>query len=467
MLRRMLALVLSGILVTTQNGTELAREAWRDDGAVLTSDVSVGGQKATLAIDRKKKNLHIDQSGQSIDVPIPDDGAAMMNLQWAAYSVLAEKYKNAATPTPFKAVLGPGRILDSKVAVKPLATGGREVTVLIGERDVHVTLDKAGAVTHVTVPSAGIEVKPGSAATPTVKRAPPAGVIEEPFVIDNRGAKLGGILWLPAARPKAVPVVIIIAGSGPVDRDGNVGSMVRSDTYRQLAEALARRGVASIRYDKRGVGESTMGKKLEELSFDDYINDAAALVTMARLNGKLTGVYVFGHSEGSLIALKLAAMTKVDGIISASGAGRLVADVVRDQYDRQLSRDDMQEYDRLVAALKAGKPLQPKSEALQMIFQPALTKFLQGMFLTDPKVLASVFKGKLTVLQGDNDVQVSVDLDARPLAAAHPGSKLVVLKDVTHVLKHDAHKGTDQPSYRDPALPLDPGVVEAVVSTIR
>ena len=467
MLRRMLALVLSGILVTTQNGAELARESWRDDGNVVTSDVTALGQKATLTIDRKQKNLHIAQNGQVIDVPIPDDGAALMNLHWAAYTVLAEKFKNAATPTPFKAVLGPGRVIDAKLAVKPTATGGREVTMLLGERDVHVTLDKTGAVTHATVPSAGIEVRPASASTPTVKRAPPAGVVEEPFVVDDRGAKLAGVVWLPAKRTAKVPVVLVIAGSGPVDRDGNIGAVLRTDSYRLLAEALAKRGIASIRYDKRGVGESTLPGKLEDTSFEDFVNDAAALVTMARINDKLAGVYVFGHSEGSLIALKLAAMTKLDGIISAAGAGRPVAEVAREQYERQLSRDDMAEYDRLVAALKAGQPLNAKSEALQALFQPALTKFLKGLMLTDPKPLAAIYKGKLTVLQGDNDVQVTVDRDASPLAAAHAGAKLVVLKDVTHLLKHDAHKGTDQPSYRDPSLPIDPGVVEAVVSTIR
>ncbi|MCU1277963.1 MAG: alpha/beta hydrolase [bacterium] len=464
----MLALVLSGILVTTQNGTEIARESWRDDGSVVTSSVSGGGKKATLVIDRKKKNLHIDQEGLgAIDVPIPDDGAALMNLHWAAYTVLGEKYKDAATPTAFKAVLGPGRIVDGKIAVKPLAAGGREVTLLVGVRDVHVTLDKAGAVTHATVPSAGIEVKPASAATPMVKRAPPAGVVEEPFVIDNRGAKLGGVLWLPATRPKKVPVVLIIAGSGPVDRDGNAGGALLTDSYRLLAEALAKRGIATIRYDKRGVGESTLGGKLENLGFDDFINDAAALVTMARINDKLAGIYVFGHSEGSLIALKLAAMTQVDGIISAAGAGRPLAELAREQLERQISREDLAEYDAQIAALKAGKPLQPKSEAVGLVLQPALTKFLHGMLLTDPKPLAGVFKGKLTVVQGDNDAQLTVERDARPLAAAHPGAKLVVLKDVTHPLKRDTHKGTDQPSYRDPSLPIDPGVVEAVVSTIR
>ncbi|MCA1663347.1 MAG: hypothetical protein LC659_03605 [Myxococcales bacterium] len=92
---------------------------------------------------------------------------------------------------------------------------------------------------------------------------------------------------------------------------------------------------------------------------------------------------------------------------------------------------------------------------------------MRGMLLTDPKPLAAAYKGKLTVVQGDNDVQVTVDKDARPLAAAHAGAKLVVLKDVGHMLKRDPKKGLDQPSYRDPSMPLDPSVVDAVMTTIR
>lgn len=463
----MLALVLSGILVTTQNGTEIARESWRDDGKTVTSDISAGGRKATISVDRRSHALHLEQGGEKVDVPIGDGAMPLMNLHWAAYSVLAEQYKDAATPTPFRAVLGPDRAVDATVTVKKDARGEREVTVAVGPREVHVTLDAKGEVTHAAVPSQGIEVKPTSAAAPVVKRAPPSDVTEEQFEIQNRATKLSGVLWLPKKRAGKVPVVLMIAGSGPVDRDGNAGGALRTDAYRQLAEALAKKGIASIRYDKRGVGLSTLGGKLEDVTFDDFINDAATLVTMARLNDKLSGVYVFGHSEGALIALKLAAMTKIDGIITAAGPGRPVVEVAKEQLAKQLPPDEMKEYDSIVAALKDGKPLAAKSIGLQMLFQPALAKFLRGMMLTDPKPLAAIYKGKLTVVQGDNDVQVTVDKDARALAAAHEGARLVVLKDVGHPLKHETHKGADQPSYRDPSLPIDPGVVEAVISTVR
>jgi pimeloyl-ACP methyl ester carboxylesterase len=467
MLRRMLALVLSGVLVTLQNGTEIARESWRDDGKVVTSDVSVMGRTAKISIDRQKRTLHVEQGGETVDVPVPRDGAALMNLHWAAYVVLAQEFKDAIKPTPFKAVLGPDRTIDATVTVKPGAGGGREITVAVGVRLVHVTVDGKGVVTHASVPEQGIEVKPSSAAAPQAKRTPPSWAKEDPFELDNGGAKLAGVLWRPLPEGKRVPVVIVIAGSGPVDRDGNAGGMLRTDAYRQLADALAKRGVATIRYDKRGVGQSTLGKKLDDLAFDDFVGDAAALVAMARNSSSLSSVYLFGHSEGALIALEVATRAKVDGVISAAGAGRPIAELVKEQYAKQLGPDEMKEIDGLVAAVKDGKPLAPKSSVLAGLFQPALAKFLRGLLFTDPCPLASAYKGPLTVVQGDNDVQVTVEHDAKPLAAAHAGARLVVLHDVGHPLKAESKKGLDQPSYRDPSLPLAPGVVDAVVATIK
>jgi hypothetical protein len=326
----MLALVLSGILVTMQNGAELGREVWRDDGNVVTSNITVMGQKATLAIDRSKHSLHIDQGGQKVEMPIPSDGAALMNLHWAAYGVLAEQFKDATKPTPFKAVIGPERTIDATVTVKPAAGGARDITLTVGPLEVRVNVDKRGAVTHGVVPAQGIEVKAVAADAPVVRRAPPAGIVEEPFEVDSGNAKLSGVVWRPQT-DKPVPAVLVIAGSGTVDRDGNVGGILRTDTSRQLAEALVRRGVAAIRYDKRGVGLSSFTGKLESIGFDDFVADAGALVTMARTNNKLASVFVFGHSEGSLIALKLAARTKIDGIISAAGAGRPIVELVREQ----------------------------------------------------------------------------------------------------------------------------------------
>lgn len=466
----MLALVLSGVLVTLQGGNELARETWRDDGKLVTSEIAALGQKARMSVDRRTRALRIEQNGKTFDVPVAAGAAPLPNLDWAIYGLLAEWYKDARAPTPFTAVIAPGVTRPATVTVAAAAGGARKVTVTLGPTTVEAEVDARGAVTHAVVPSQGLEVKPIGASAPTVhapRRPAPAGVREEAFELDSGKAKLAGVIWRPADAQGAVPVVIVIAGSGPVDRDGNAGPMLRGDTYRELAAALARHGVATLRYDKRGAGASTLGKPLEQIGFDDYVADAVAMVALARHEPALSKVFLFGHSEGSLVALEAAGHTHVDGIISAAGAGRPIWQLAREQLARQLPAAEMAEFDPLLAAVRAGTPLQPKSQHLALLFQPKLEKFLRGMLLTDPRPLARAFQGPLTVVQGDNDVQVTVDKDARPLAAAHPGARLAVLHDVTHVLKIDRAKGLAQPSYHDPTLPLAPGVVDAVLSTVR
>ena len=463
----MLPLILSGVLVTLQSGNEIARETWRDDGKVVTSDVTVGAHKLHFAIDRHTRALHAAQDGKPVEVPVAAGAAPLPNFDWAVYGLLADWYKDAHQPTTFNAVVAPGVTVPASVTVTPAAGGGKKVTVTLGPNTVEAEVDARGAVTHAAVPSQHLEVKPVAAGAPVAHRPAPAGVREEAFELDSGPAKLAGVSWRPADAHGPVPVVIVIAGSGPVDRDGNAGAMLHGDTYRELAAALARRGIATLRYDKRGVGASTMGKPLAQIGFDDFVSDAVAMVALARHKPEFSKVFLFGHSEGSLIALEAAARAHVDGIISAAGAGRPIFELAREQLARQLPAAEMAEYDQLVAALRAGAPLQPKSQHLATLFQPELEKLLRGMMLTDPKPLAHAFQGPLTVVQGDNDIQLTVDHDARPLAAAHPGARLAVLHDVTHVLKIDKARGLGQPSYRDPSLPLAPGVVDAVVSTVR
>ena len=125
--RTMLALVLSGILVTTQNGTELARESWRDDGKVVTSDIT--GRRAEGQAHHRSQASRTCTSirtGTAIDVPIAPGTAALMNMHWAAYGMLARAVQGRArSPTPFKAIIGPNRIIDATVKVVPAAATAR------------------------------------------------------------------------------------------------------------------------------------------------------------------------------------------------------------------------------------------------------------------------------------------------------------------------------------------------------
>ncbi|MDQ3124933.1 MAG: alpha/beta hydrolase, partial [Pseudomonadota bacterium] len=156
--------------------------------------------------------------------------------------------------------------------------------------------------------------------------------VATPVVLPSEPAPLHGTLLTPEGPTRAV--ALIIAGSGPTDRDGNSPLGVSSSSYRLLAEGLAAHGVATVRSDKRGVGASAYpGMSEAELRFTDYSDDARAWVAeTTRLTGQPC-VWLIGHSEGALVALT--AVTGGDvavcGLVLLSGAGRPIGAVLREQ----------------------------------------------------------------------------------------------------------------------------------------
>jgi len=122
--------------------------------------------------------------------------------------------------------------------------------------------------------------------------------------------------------------------------------------------------------------------------------------------------------------------------------------------------------DGAIAALEAGRRVDVASfhPALQRLFAPQVQGFLIDELALDPAKLIAAYRGPVLILQGDNDIQVSV-ADAERLKAANPGARLEILPGVNHVLKavKGADRGANIATYSDPSLPLGPGVVEAVV----
>src|SRR5882757_97164 len=161
------------------------------------------------------------------------------------------------------------------------------------------------------------------------------------------GAMLAGTLLLPIwSELEKVPGVVLVAGSGPTDRDGN-NSLVpeRIDLLKQLAELLADAGIASLRYDKRGIGASTSKPngstaELERFfSWDNFVGDVAAahaeLVTHDEIKSYATAL--LGHSEGGLLVLAAApTITKnpPHGMVLVATPGRKLAEIVRAQIGR-------------------------------------------------------------------------------------------------------------------------------------
>lgn len=142
------------------------------------------------------------------------------------------------------------------------------------------------------------------------------------FVVEGPAGRLAGTRE-HAPRPTALAV--LLAGSGPVDRDGNTRGL-NLTIQRELATALAAAGVDSVRFDKRGVGESA-GEFLST-GFDDLVDDALAVVDAVSDEG--LPVVVIGHSEGSALAVRVAAQRPaLAGIVMLSGYARSGLEVLR------------------------------------------------------------------------------------------------------------------------------------------
>ena len=260
-------------------------------------------------------------------------------------------------------------------------------------------------------------------------------------------------------------MVVFIAGSGPTDRDGNSLLGLQTDAYRKLAEALAARGIASLRYDKRGVGKSGVAFDPSQVTLGDFVSDAAAVLAQVRGDARLGPVVVLGHSEGGLIALSLARTRPVDGLVLVATAGRPLATLLREQLGRQLDAPAMAELDRVMSALRSGAPVEPVLPPIDRVLPPATRAFLRSEMDVDPVPLLRGLRVPAAIVQGDSDAQVTV-VDARLLAAARPDAKLTVIARMNHVFRDEASAALPQASYTDPTRPLSAGLVDAVATAV-
>jgi hypothetical protein len=272
---------------------------------------------------------------------------------------------------------------------------------------------------------------------------------------------------------KHTPVVLIIPGSGPTDRDGNNPLGITAAPYRLLAEALATQAVSSVRIDKRGLGGSkgavADGNKV---TIADYVTDTHNWIAAIRKRTGVQCVWVLGHSEGSLVALAAAQQPDgMCGVISVSGAGRKLSDVIRDQLRANPANAPL--LDQAMAALdtlEKGQHVDVSgmNPALLRLFAPQVQDFLIDDFRHDPAKLAASLKLPLLIVQGERDIQISA-ADARALAAAQPKAKLVLVPAMNHVLKDVANddRSANVATYSDSSLPVDSTLIDAVASFVK
>ena len=283
---------------------------------------------------------------------------------------------------------------------------------------------------------------------------------------------LRGTLLSPQGSARVA--VVIVPGSGPTDRDGDSPLGVEAGYLRMLAESLAARGIASIRVDKRGMFASRgTFPDPNAVTFDDYAADALAWIEVAKQKTGADCAWLAGHSEGGLVALVAArtAGPSLCGLVLLAAPGRKMGVVLAEQLRANLT--DASVLDDALAAIEAlerGERVDTSGfhPSLQgMVFNPAVQDFLIDAFARDPAALIADVTLPVLVVQGGNDLQVTTD-DAQALSQAQPAAELALLPGMNHVLKAvpDGDAAANLAAYRDPSLPLAPGLAEAVAGFI-
>ncbi|SEN04700.1 hypothetical protein SAMN04487857_10940 [Pseudomonas sp. ok272] len=293
-----------------------------------------------------------------------------------------------------------------------------------------------------------------------------AAVLQRPVTLDTGSGELFGTLLLPQS-DTPVPVVLIIAGSGPTDRNGNNPDGGNNDSLKRLAWLLAKHNIASVRYDKRGVAASLAATPDERnLTFDAYVADAVAWGKQLKRDPQLGPLILLGHSEGALIATLAAPQVDAAAVISLSGSGRPVDQVIRQQLSNQLPPRLLLRSNELLDSLKAGRVDADVPSPLQPIFRPSVQPYLITLFRQDPAAAFARLQMPALIIQGSSDIQVGVD-DARRLKAAKPDAQLAVIEGMNHVMRIVPNDIKHQlASYKDPQLPLAAELGTRIISFI-
>jgi len=283
--------------------------------------------------------------------------------------------------------------------------------------------------------------------------------------LETKTGKLFGTLDLPAGEGP-FPVVILIAGSGPTDRDGNQ-PLLKNDSLKLLGQGLAAQGIAVLRYDKRAIAKSAAaGVKEADLRFDMYVADVVDWIALLRQDKRFGRVGIVGHSEGSLIGMLAAKQGRADAFVSLAGAGRGAPEVLREQLNKNLPDALKKPAMHVIDELSAGRTVAEPPILLAALFRPSIQPYLISWFKYDPAREIAALEVPVLIVQGSTDIQITAD-DAKRLAAAKKDAKLVEIEGMNHVLKRATTPAEQQKSYGDPSLPLVPELLKELVPFLK
>ena len=317
-----------------------------------------------------------------------------------------------------------------------------------------------------------------SKSTPVVKPPSKVAFSSREVKFDVPDLTLEGTFELPIGTTGKVPAILLIPGSGPTDRNGNSGFVITTDLLKQIAEELAKNGIASLRFDKRAIRHysSKWPKDMKEINhffrWESFVNDASAafdfLASQPEVDG--TRVGILGHSEGALISLQIGSDRRgkpnaPKATFLMGSTGRPMGIIIHEQIARELKNGGASEavtkqyldyVDSACSALKDGKPLPPGMPTpLGALFNPAALDIVGAYCRIDPVDLAKKVQGPVLVMNGAHDTQVSAERDTPRLLEALKSRKTgqveaLIVSDASHNFKNT--KGSSDDAFNGPMV---------------
>ncbi|WP_426095677.1 alpha/beta hydrolase [Flavobacterium sp. DSR2-3-3] len=276
---------------------------------------------------------------------------------------------------------------------------------------------------------------------------------------------INGSLYSPLKQNKKTNLVILIAGSGPTDRDGNQKGLT-NNSLKYVSEALAKNDIAVFSYDKRIIAQMK-SKTVNEaaLTFDDFITDATSVLLFFKNKKKYNKIIIAGHSEGSLIGM-IAANEKADAFISLAGAGRTIDAVLVDQITKQ-APFLKEETQKNLNILKSGKTFELKNPMLASIFRESIQPYMISWIQYNPQIEIAKLQMPVLIVNGTKDLQVAVS-EAELLKKAKPGAQIVLIENMNHIFKViNGDDAENMKSYSNPDIPISTKLTSTITTFVK
>ena len=444
----------------------------------------------------------ITQAGQQtrkVDT-VSADPLVLPNMFFCAYEALALRLRDIKVPGELKIYIAAQAEVPLRVTAtgpERIQTAGRGVSATRFDLTIEnpgrplqaeLWIDPDGRLLRFRVPAQGLEVAREDVAAVSSRVEQMGRDNDEQARIPSAGFTLAATISKPASAPKppapgkapayTLPAIILVAGSGPVDRDETVAGI---PVFAQLANSLADAGFIVVRYDKRGVGQS--GGRAESATIQDYADDVRSVVEFLRKRKDVdrNSVGVVGHSEGGLVALQAAANAgkkRVTAVALLATPGTTGGELVLEQQQYLLDKLTLPDEERqrridlqrkIQAAVVGGTGWEEIPEAYR---RQADTPWFRSFLAFDPLKVIKKVEQPIVIVQAERDRQVASPrhgqllLDAAKGRKKQAGASLVTIEGVNHLFVPAETGDVDEYALLQDKR-VSPKVMDALVPWLR